>query len=169
MRPMWQTDSWEELSEERRYHCDAKWTGNKDIDLLARVIFGEAAGESRLGKEAVGWVVRNRVEAPPKHRGEFGSGYEGVIMEPGSFAAVVDPLWELADDIGSLNKENCETLKVSIEVAEGVYYGGISDPTDGSQFLRSGDLPSWLISAIKKGRIVETVHIGGHRFFKYVD
>lgn len=42
MRPMWQTDSWEELSEERRYHCDAKWTGNRDIDLLARVIFGEA-------------------------------------------------------------------------------------------------------------------------------
>lgn len=90
-------------------------------------------------------------------------------MEPDSFAAVVDKLWKLADDIGSLDKENCEALKVSIEVAEGVYYGGISDPTDGAQFLFSGDLPSWLISAIKKGRIVETVQIGKHRFFKYVD
>lgn len=71
MRLMWQTDSQEELTE-RRYHCDAKWTGNRDIDLLARLIFAEAAGEPSVGKEAVGCVVRNRVEAPSKYSREFG-------------------------------------------------------------------------------------------------
>jgi spore germination cell wall hydrolase CwlJ-like protein len=169
MKPMWQTGSWEELRGERRYHCDAKWTGNRDIDLLARVIFGEAAGESRLGKEAVGWVVRNRVEASPKHRKEFGSGYEGVIMEPGSFAAVGDELWKLADNIDSLDKENCEALKESIEIAESIYYGGILDPTDGAQFFFSGPIPPLFVAAIKKGEIIETVQIGAHRFFKYKD
>lgn len=65
MTSIWQTNR-EELREQRRYRCDAELPANKDIALLARLIFAEAAGESTLGKEAVGCVVRNRVEAPPK-------------------------------------------------------------------------------------------------------
>lgn len=168
MTSIWQTNR-EELREQRRYHCDAELPANKDIALLARLIFAEAAGESTLGKEAVGCVVRNRVEAPPKRKGEFGSGYEGVIMKPGTFAAVGDELWNLTENIDSLEKENCEALKESIEIAESIYYGGISDPTDGAQFFFSGSIPPLFVAAIKRGEIVETVQIGKHRFLKYVD
>lgn len=170
MKPLWQTSSWEELSEERRYHCDAELPENEEITLLSRLIFAEAAGESTLGKEAVGCVVRNRVEAPSKYQREFGSGYKGAITKPGAFAGVGSRLWNLVDNIESLRKEDCAALKECIETAGSIYYGGISDPTDGAQFFISGaSLPTWLERAVERGRIIETVQIGGHRFFKYKD
>lgn len=90
-------------------------------------------------------------------------------MKPGAFAAVGDRLWNLVDNIDSLKKEDCEALKESIKIAESIYYGGISDPTDGAQFFFSGPLPSRFVEAIKRGEIVETVQIGKHLFLKYVD
>lgn len=36
-----------------------------DIDVLARTIWGEARGEGLGGQIAVGWCIRNRVEADP--------------------------------------------------------------------------------------------------------
>lgn len=35
----------------------------RDIDVLARTIWGEARGEGLAGQIAVGWCIRNRVEA----------------------------------------------------------------------------------------------------------
>ena len=34
----------------------------RDVDVLARTIWGEARGEGRAGQIAVGWAIRNRVE-----------------------------------------------------------------------------------------------------------
>ena len=35
----------------------------RDVDVLARTIWGEARGEGRAGQIAVGWAIRNQVEA----------------------------------------------------------------------------------------------------------
>ena len=58
---------------------------NEEIELLARVIYGEARGESFEGQVAVGAVVLNRLEDP-----RFPNTLEGVIYQKGAFTAVSD-------------------------------------------------------------------------------
>ncbi len=55
------------------------------IDLLARVINGEARGEPYEGQVAVGAVVLNRVDHP-----SFPNSISGVVYQKGAFTAVDD-------------------------------------------------------------------------------
>ncbi len=59
--------------------------GSQNLDLLTRVINGEARGEPYIGQVAVGGVVLNRVRDP-----RFPSTIPGVVYQPGAFTAVVD-------------------------------------------------------------------------------
>ena len=56
-----------------------------NVDLLARLINGEARGEPYEGQVAVGAVVLNRVKHP-----SFPNTIAGVIYQPGAFTAVDD-------------------------------------------------------------------------------
>jgi N-acetylmuramoyl-L-alanine amidase len=56
-----------------------------EVNLLARVINGEARGEPYEGQVAVGAVILNRVRHP-----SFPNTMSGVIYQPGAFTAVVD-------------------------------------------------------------------------------
>lgn len=58
---------------------------NSDLDLLARLINGEARGEPYTGQVAVGAVVINRTRNPA-----FPKTIPGVIYQPGAFTAVDD-------------------------------------------------------------------------------
>ena len=58
---------------------------NSDLALLARLIYGEARGESYTGKVAVGAVVLNRVKSA-----SFPNTVSGVIYQPYAFTAVSD-------------------------------------------------------------------------------
>ena len=60
-------------------------TSNSNLNLLARIINGEARGESYEGQVAVGAVVLNRV----KHS-SFPNTIAGVIYQTGAFTAVTD-------------------------------------------------------------------------------
>lgn len=60
-------------------------TNNKDVELLSRLINGEARGEPYEGQVAVGAVVLNRTRDP-----RFPSTIAGVIYQPGAFTAIVD-------------------------------------------------------------------------------
>lgn len=68
-----------------------------DVQLLARLIHGEARGEPYEGKVAVGAVVLNRTRDS-----RFPSTIAGVIYQPGAFDAVYDGQINLAPDSGSL-------------------------------------------------------------------
>ena len=56
-----------------------------NVDLLARLVYGEARGESYTGQVAVAAVVLNRV----KHS-SFPNTISGVIYQSGAFDAVSD-------------------------------------------------------------------------------
>lgn len=56
-----------------------------NVNLLARIINGEARGEPYEGQVAVGAVVMNRVKNP-----SFPNTISGVIYQPGAFTAVAD-------------------------------------------------------------------------------
>lgn len=69
-----------------------------DVNLLARLIHGEARGEPYEGKVAVGAVVLNRTRDP-----RFPKTLAGVIYQPGAFDAVYDGQINLAPDASSLS------------------------------------------------------------------
>lgn len=59
--------------------------GSQNLNLLARLINGEARGEPYIGQVAVGGVIMNRVRDP-----RFPNTIPGVIYQPGAFTAIVD-------------------------------------------------------------------------------
>ena len=63
----------------------ASATYDSNIYLLAKIINGEARGETYIGQVAVGAVVLNRVE-----HASFPNTIAGVIYQPGAFDAVAD-------------------------------------------------------------------------------
>ena len=69
-----------------------------DVQLLARLIHGEARGEPYEGKVAVGAVVLNRTTDS-----RFPKTIAGVIYQPGAFDAVYDGQINMAPDSSSLN------------------------------------------------------------------
>lgn len=58
---------------------------NSNVNLIARVVNGEARGESYEGQVAIAAVILNRV----KHA-SFPNSISGVIYQPGAFTAVSD-------------------------------------------------------------------------------
>jgi len=90
-------------------------TNNKDVDLVARLINGEARGEPYEGQVAVGAVILNRTRDA-----RFPSTIAGVIYQPGAFTAIVD---------GQINAEMAES---SVRAARDSLNGW--DPSGGAVF-----------------------------------
>lgn len=120
-------------------------TENADdmLDLLARVINGEARGEPYLGQVAVGAVIMNRVKSA-----EFPSTIAGVVYQKGQFTCVTD---------GQIDKpfeDKATIYKAAREAMNG------SDPTNGCLYFYDPRYTKskWLFSL----KTVTT--IGNHRF-----
>ena len=67
-----------------------------DIYDLARLVHGEARGESFEGKVAIVAVVLNRLESK-----KFGNSIKQVIFEPGAFTAIDDGQFYMEPDESS--------------------------------------------------------------------
>lgn len=67
-----------------------------DVYDLARLVHGEARGESFEGKVAIVAVVMNRLESK-----KFGSSVKQVIFEPGAFTAINDGQFYMEPDESS--------------------------------------------------------------------
>lgn len=63
---------------------------SNDVYLLAKVIEGEARGESYTGQVAVGAVILNRVE-----HSSFPDSISGVVYQSGAFDCVYDSNWRV--------------------------------------------------------------------------
>lgn len=62
----------------------------EDVEAIARTLYGECRGvESEAEKEAVAWVILNRLDAG------YSETVEGVVSAPGQFAGYspTHPLW----------------------------------------------------------------------------
>ena len=114
---------------------------NSDLALLARLIHGEARGESYTGKVAVGAVVLNRVKSA-----SFPNTISGVIYQPYAFTAVSDGQINLAPD------SSC------MEAAKAAMNGW--DPTYGAIYYYNPSTATskWIFSR------TTTVTIGNHVF-----
>lgn len=118
-------------------------SNSNDINLLARLIYGEARGESYTGQVAVGAVVLNRVKSS-----SFPNTIAGVIYQSGAFDAVSD---------GQINLSPDSTAKKAASDAMNGW-----DPSYGAiyYFNPSTATNKWIWSRPM------TVTIGKHRFCK---
>ncbi len=116
---------------------------NSDLNLLARLVYAEARGESYTGQVAVASVVLNRVKNP-----SFPNSVAGVIYQPGAFSVVSD---------GQINLAPNATAKKAAQDAMNGW-----DPSYGAIYYFN---PNTAKSAWIWSRPL-TVVIGNHRFCK---
>lgn len=116
-------------------------SSRSDANLLARVVHGEARGESYTGKVAVAAVVLNRVRSS-----SFPNTISGVIYQKGAFSCVSN---------GSINNTpNNQSIRAALDALNGW------DPTGGCLYYYNPRLTDdeWI-----RTRTVQTV-IGNHYF-----
>lgn len=118
-------------------------SSSSNVNLLARVIYGEARGEPYTGQVAVGAVILNRVKSS-----SFPNTIAGVVYQNGAFDAVAD---------GQVNLTPDSTAKKAAQDALNGW-----DPTYGAiyYFNPSTATNKWIWSRPM------TVTIGKHRFCK---
>lgn len=118
-------------------------SNSSNVNLLARLIYGEARGEPYTGQVAVGAVVMNRVKSS-----SFPNTLSGVIYQSGAFDAVKD---------GQINLSPNSTAKKAAQDAINGW-----DPSYGAiyYFNPSTATNKWIWSRPM------TITIGRHRFCK---
>jgi spore germination cell wall hydrolase CwlJ-like protein len=136
---------------------------DKDRDVLARTIWGEARGEGMAGMIAVGWAIRNRVN-DGNDKSWWGEGYAGVCQAPYQFSCwnKNDPNYPYLSGAKPIPKsEFAKCQAASIAVIDGT----MADPTGGATHYYAATMPrppGWTGAATK------TTVIGQHIFFKDV-
>ncbi|WP_410768699.1 spore cortex-lytic enzyme [Fontibacillus sp. BL9] len=134
-----QTDG---ISGSQTWQALKKYSLNQsEMDILARVIYSEARGESYKGQVAVGAVVMNRIQSD-----QFPDNINDVVFQPGAFTAVDDGQYWLTPD--------STAYKAALDAVRGW------DPTYGSLYYFNPDTAtsSWIWSRPQK------IKIGNHIF-----
>ena len=118
-------------------------SNSSNLNLLSRLVYGEARGETYTGKVAVAAVVLNRV-----NNSAFPNTISGVIYQSGAFTAVSDGQINLTPDSSA------------IKAAQDALNGW--DPSYGAIYYFNPDTAtsSWIWSR------PQTVTIGNHIFCK---
>lgn len=136
---------------------------DKDRDILARTLWGEARGEGLDGQIAVGWTIRNRVfDGNP--RSWWGEGYAGVCQAQYQFSC-----WNKNDPnfayLSGAKAIPVRELVQAFKAADQVITGAVGDPTGGATHYYATTMPRppiWANSA------KQTLELGHHMFFKAV-
>ena len=116
---------------------------SSNVELLAKVIYGEARGEPYTGQVAVGAVIMNRVRSS-----QFPNTIAGVVYQSGAFDAVADGQVNLTPD-STARKAAQDALNGWDPSYGAIYYFNPSTATN-----------KWIWSRPL------TVTIGKHRFCK---
>ncbi len=106
-----------------------------DAELLARMIFSEAAGQAHAPElyEALGWTAVNRIG---------GKGFKDrknlheVIMQKNAFGTTTD-LWNKAENPVSLEFGNKAAYEKALRTARRILSGQVKDPTRGATYFYS--------------------------------
>ncbi|WDG79134.1 cell wall hydrolase [Pseudomonas chlororaphis] len=135
----------------------------KDRDILARTLWGEARGEGLAGQIAVAWTIRNRVN-DGRTKSWWGEGYAGVCQARYQFSC-----WNKNDPnfpfLSGAKPIPAGQFAQALCAADQVIAGAVPDPTGGATHYYATTMakaPAWAAKA------KQTVRIGQHVFFKDV-
>jgi spore germination cell wall hydrolase CwlJ-like protein len=129
-----------------------------DMLTLARTIYGEAAGEPWMGKEAVAHVVLNRARS-----GRYPASVTEVCLQPKQFSC-----WNANDPnfpkIRNLQPGADTVFDNCCEIAGKALHGLLNDPTGGALHYHADyiDKPSWVV---RSPNAKLTAMIGHHLFY----
>nr|DAP43737.1 MAG TPA: Cell Wall Hydrolase [Caudoviricetes sp.] len=135
----------------------------KETDILARTIYGEARGESISGMEAVASVVLNRV-AFANRRGRFwwGNSIAEVCRAPKQFSCWNrnDPNYRLICRVADTDIVFCICKRIAGRAVAGL----LEDKTNGATHYHTRHVwPAWA-----KGKI-PCAEIGRHFFYNDIE
>ena len=135
----------------------------RDVDVLARTLYGEARGESVRGKEAVVCVILNRVQRAKDRNGYWwGSTIEQVCFKPWQFSC-----WNEADPNRAkvLGVEpGHRVFDTCLRIARRAVSGCLSDVTKGATHYHTDNVnPPW-----SRGRPA-CAEIGRHLFYNDIE
>ena len=138
---------------------DAKIAKFSEIELLARLLWGEARNQPLHGILAIAHVVLNRLKDDKKRHGYT---WHGVILKKWQFSCFNDNdpnLNKLLKDNPGEHFEACSTI------AELCYKNFTIDPTKGAThyFNPKVVIPKWIENTDK---VIFCCEIGDHKFYK---
>jgi spore germination cell wall hydrolase CwlJ-like protein len=135
----------------------------KDRDILARTLWGEARGESLVGQIAVAWTIRNRVN-DGKEKSWWGEGYAGVCQKPYQFSCWNrnDPNYTYLSGARQIPSREFAQAQIA---ADQVIAGKVPDPTGGATHYYATTMPTAPAWATKAK---QTLKLGRHIFLKDV-
>lgn len=135
----------------------------KDRDILARTLWGEARGESFAGQIAVAWTIRNRV-FDGKAKSWWGEGYAGVCLKPYQFSCwnKNDPNYPYLSGAKPIPPKQFARAQ---RAADQVISGQEPDISNGATHYYAATMPK--PPAWTKGA-TQTFRLGNHIFFKDV-
>ena len=127
---------------------------DKETEILAKTIYGEARGEGLSGMEAIANVVMNRVHK----KNWWGQTISEVCLKPKQFSC-----WNENDPNGKLIKGDLTTdsvFQVCCRIAKRAIKGLLPDITKGSTHYHALSVnPAWA------NRLVPNAQIGNHLFY----
>lgn len=130
---------------------------NKDIDILARTIYGEARGETKAGQIAVGLVIINRYKSRKWFAGRT---IADTCLKPWQFSC-----WNANDpNCGKIRQLNDSILGPYWKLAEQLINNEYQDVTNGATHYHTKKIkPAWA-----NGKLPCAI-IGNHVFYKDIE
>lgn len=135
-------------------------------DLLARMIYAEARGESEKGKRGCAFVAKNRVD---KNSSEFGGDtYSGVLLKSGQFAGMKTAA-ALKPDLSSSAWADCLDIALNLSSKTnpiGTCLWFVTNSYYNDHSTTSGGVEKYTFGGGVYTEVVEKVIIDNQTFFK---
>lgn len=136
---------------------------SREIDVLARTIFGEARGEKLSGMEAIASVVLNRLDvSKAKKKYWWGNSVEEICLKAKQFSCWNrgDVNFEMISRVSENNPVFCICKRVSLRAVAGL----LEDNTDGATHYHTKKVrPRWAVGKIP------CAEIGNHIFYNDIE
>ena len=131
---------------------------DRQADIMARTIWGEARNQGIAGMQAVASVIMNRV----KRGGWYGATPAEVCQKPYQFSCWLksDPNYEKLQNVTTADRQFAQAYDIAVKAINGT----LADNTGGATEYHTKSIkPNW-----NYDKLVKTAAIGDHIFYRSI-